>query len=731
MKILSAYFRSLTVAVVCFDEEPACIGEGDISFLPALKISRVEARNRDIILHTSRITFNTTYTLQIKGLGSFALSPWELLDNLVSDKPLGCSVEGGEVVFRLFAPRALNVVLELYDSSDGPEINQVTMQPQDDGVWEARLAEDETPGWYCYRIDGPREEDEEFDPSIPVADPYSRSVVVRNIYQQPARTRIVSAKSAAPVQTDWMTIDPCDLLIYEMHVRDMTAHPSSRVPEHRRGTFLGLVYPGIRGGVEHIKNLGVNAVELMPVMTYPKIELPYRQQVLGWYNTWNPYARNHWGYMTSYFFAPEPYYASGHLEPGAWLTMDGEEITHFKQMVKAFHDHGIAVILDVVFNHTSMYDFQPLRLIDRKYYYRLDENGRDTGWSGCGNDFMTERPMARRFILDSLKYWMTEFKVDGFRFDLASLIDQETVELLKQELRSVNPGVVLIAEAWTGKDEDVKRFTGSGIACWNDGFRNEVKGTHPVREHGMLFGKRFSPELFKRLVLSSTTDHGGVFPSPEYAVNFVESHDGYTLGDFIRIASGEIHVLGVIEDRDRHAVLSPNQLALNELAAMMLFTSRGMIMMGEGQEFGRSKVIAETDVPDVRPGMLDNNSYEKDDETNWINFDHAEKNSALVSFYKKLIKIRKRFSSFRRAKDEDYEFVIEERTPACGFYIREEGEPELAVFFNFKKDAEAAFDVDGESWEILLAGSRVQRDHLTFPRIVLPSSSGVILWRRT
>ncbi|NOY05377.1 MAG: pullulanase [Chlorobi bacterium] len=731
MNILSAYFQSLTIAVVRFDDEPSGISASDVTFIPALEVFDVEVRNRELLLHTARIVFCESYKLQIKDHGSVIVSPWDLFETLASDKPLGCVMEGDVAVFRLFAPRAFKVVLEMYDSAHGPEVKQVAMEPQSDGVWETRLPNDGLPSWYCYRIDGPREEGEEFDPSIPVADPYAKSVVVRNIYQQPARTRIIFPGSETPVKTDWITVDPRDLLVYELHVRDMTAHPSSLVPEHRRGTYLGLVYPGVRGGIEHIKSLGVNAVELMPVMTFPKIEIPYRQQVLGWYNTWNPYCRNHWGYMTSYFFAPEPYYASGHLEPGAWLTMEGEEITQFKQMVKAFHDHGIAVILDVVFNHTSMYDFQPLRLADRKYYYNLDDNGRDTGWSGCGNDFKTDRPMARRLILDSLKYWMTEFKLDGFRFDLASLIDQETVEIISEELRSLNPGVVLIAEAWTGKEEDVARFVSAGIACWNDGFRNEVKGTHPVREHGMIFGKHFSPELFTRLVMGSTTDHGGVFKGYEHAVNFVESHDGYTLGDFIRIASGEIHVLGVVEDREKHAVLSFNQQVLNELAAMILFTSRGIIMMAEGQEFARSKVIADTNVPDVRPGMLDSNSYEKDDETNWINFDHADKNATLVSFYRELINIRKRYPSFRRAGDEDYEFIFNGQTPACGFYIREKAAPEFAVLFNFQQENEATFVLNGESWEVLLAGSRVKREHLDIPRIVLPPSSGIILRKRS
>ncbi len=214
-----------------------------------------------------------------------------------------------------------------------------------------------------------------------------------------------------------------------MHVRDMTTHPTSTAKQ--KGSYLGLVEPNQNGGIEHIKSMGVNAVQLLPTQEFANVEVPYKDETTPVYNDWNPYSRNHWGYMTTFFFAPESYYASdGTDTPNAWNGTDGRAVNEFKDMIKSFHNEDIAVIMDVVYNHVSNYDWHPLKYIDRESYFRLDENGNYISHSGCGNDTQSENPKMRQLILESLKYWMTAYHIDGFRFDIGNLIDAKTRQLI-------------------------------------------------------------------------------------------------------------------------------------------------------------------------------------------------------------------------------------------------------------------------------------------------------------
>ena len=412
-------------------------------------------------------------------------------DDLMTDAALGCTVGGRQTTFRLFAPRATSVTLALYERFDAELGENLPMTPGRDGTWEAVVKADLTGRWYGYRIDGPRGPGEMFDPSVVVADPYSKAVTTVNHWRLPAKTLILDA------DYDWggdrsplRARNAEDLVIYECHVRDVTAHPSSGA--RRPGTYTGFTEKGIAGGLGHILSLGVNAVELLPVMKFGTIEIPYRDEAArsdsGRMNEWNPYARNHWGYMTSFFFAPESYYGTdGSIAPGAVNGVDGRAVRELKDLVKALHTEGIAVILDVVYNHTSHYDFNPFKYIDKQYYYRCDAGGNFLEASGCGNDFHTERPMARRVILDSVRYWLEEYHVDGFRFDLAAMIDEETCRQITRVVRKSKPGAVLIAEPWGGGRHHPGWFADLGWWSWNDRFRDGIRGRDPHHARGFIF----------------------------------------------------------------------------------------------------------------------------------------------------------------------------------------------------------------------------------------------------
>jgi pullulanase/glycogen debranching enzyme len=489
-----------------------------------------------------------------------------------------------------------------------------------------------------------------------------------------------------------------------------------------------------KGGLPYIQSLGVNAVELLPSQDFGNIEIPYLDQSAPVLNTWSPYARNHWGYMTSYFFAPESYYSSGGtMEAGAYNGADGRQVREFKEMVKAFHRDGKAVLMDVVYNHVSQYDYQPLKYIDKFYYFRLNEDCSFTSVSGCGNDLKTERPMARRLILDSVIHWMKEYHIDGFRFDLAKLIDWKTIEAIRDATRRVNPHVILIAEPWVpGYDPD--GFSDRGWAAWNDQIRNGVKGQNPHDDLGFIFGAwqgNNNSLALKRFVMGSLREFGGQFVDMGHSVNYLESHDDHTLGDFIRIGLEEVEENQPIEDSDLHAKLTAKQMKLNKLAALFLLTSQGPSMIHQGQEFARSKVIAQTEVPDTNAGKIDHNSYNKDNETNWLNFQHAETNADLLYYYRGLIRMRQAHPAFRRAEKENISFIDQPDSLFISYNIDYKNRT-YYVMMNGNSEIDHYFDLPAGSWWILADAKTADAKSFRMVEtssIMVPASSGLVVYR--
>ena len=652
------------------------------------------------------------------------------LDHLKSDKELGCIFAHEEIIFRLFAPRAKVVQLVLYDSYDAEQNQTFDMLYSADGVWECALSKHWVAMYYCYYIQSHQRPLSQFGNKQLIADPYSRAVCTRNTYLNEAKSIVLK-----PDEYDWEGDRPVrvrweDLTIYELHVRDMTAHRSSSARE--KGTYHGLVEKSGAGGLNHILELGVNAVELLPCQEFANIEPPYEKEVPGFENFWNPNARNHWGYMTSYFFAPESYYASsGTMKPGAYCGKRGEPVKEFKDMVKAFHKEGIAVIMDVVYNHVSQYDLNPLKAIDREYYFRLTSTGAYEETSGCGNDFKTERPMARRLIVDSVKHWLTEYHVDGFRFDLAAMIDWQTVELIREEARRINPGVILLAEAWGGGKYDLAGFSEREWAVWNDIFRNGIKGENPSNGLGWIFGKYWEPyteDAIRNCVKGSTRAGGGPFVKSFHSLNYLESHDGYTLGDFIRIGLERIEPDEPAPAGNER--ITPEEMLLHKLAATFLCTSQGPLMIAAGQEFGRSKVIAETTANKSRAGLLDHDSYARDDETNWLNYEHKALNRELFDFYRQLITLREDHPAFRRAGDEDVKFFASSCNFSLGYFLSGQStdDSDFCVLMNANPKSSAEFMLKAGLWEVVLESNLKRSTQRRFrSKIKLPPRSAVIL----
>lgn len=654
------------------------------------------------------------------------------LQEYFSEKPLGSFVVNHKTIFRLFSPSAARVFVYIFHVPGKPANDQFEMSMDSDGVWEANILEDLSGKYYGYKIldkahmwDGK---------DLPIAvDPYAKALTTYADYLNP-RLSIVCNEQYDWEDDSWIKINPRDLIVYEAHVKDMTSHESSKTKHP--GTYKGLVEPKTKGGINHIKELGANAVELLPTHEFSYYETPYQREYGGKKNTWNPYEENHWGYMTAGYFAPAAKYAQskGELPDHTWIGKKAEQVTQFKDMVKGFHKEGIAVIMDVVFNHISEYELANLQVIDREYYLRKNDEGKLTNDSYCGNDLASERPMMRRLIKDSIKYWMTEYHVDGFRFDLGKIIDYQTLEEVLAEAKEINPNVIFIAEPWGG-GYDPTGFSYRGWSTWNDQFRNGIKGENPYNGLGWLFGHNFggkNKESVKNNIKGTLIGgYDGLYHAPDYSVNYLESHDGYTIGDFIRIAcqSGYNEVKkGNIE---QHVKLTEEQMQINKLAAILLLSSQGIVMLHEGQEFARSKVVRRgNNVDDPHAGKMDHNSYDKDNDTNYLNYDHLEVNRELFEYYKGLIKLRKENSLLRNAKPHEIKFHKIDNEYALVYSIKNCNEEFLFIVNSSEKEFE--FITPNKKYSVIVDANVSGTVPISTieNKVKVSSRSGYVLYRK-
>ncbi|MBD3376360.1 pullulanase [candidate division KSB1 bacterium] len=732
-EVVQAKIQSLTTIQIVFSDSHFRPEIGDIEIRPQLKIIKIKQLLNSVKLITEPLDLTLTYYIKIHGFEK-EIQPDGVFQAFKSEKELGCTWNHEMTLFRVFVPRAQSVLLELYKNHEGEPEKRIPMTKDKQGVWEASLAGHYFGYYYGYRVKGPTSSTEQFDADILVGDPYSRAVVTANDYTHPAKTLIMDMD-----HYDWqgdqrIAIAVRDLVIYECHLRDMSAHPSSGMPPYLAGSYRGF----IERALPYIKSLGVNAVEFLPIQEFANLEIPYGFPVNGKLNSWNPYERNHWGYMTSYFFTPESYYAGdASLQAGQYLGTDGRQVHEFRDVVKALHREGIAVILDVVFNHTSEYDYNCFKFLDKKYYFRLDDHGEYLALSGCGNDFKTERPMSRRFILDCLSFWVKEYHIDGFRFDLAAMIDWETIDSIREMMGEIDEHIVLIAEPWGGGKYEPRKFSQHQWAAWNDHFRNGVKGQNPVNGTSYIFGsfwQGLSKGDIKRFINGTLEKEGGLFQTPDHCINYLASHDDHNLGDFIRIGCGKLTGRELIQDLDENVRLTEKELKIQKLAACILFTSQGGVMISQGQEYGHSKVIAPSTAPDSQIGTIDHNSYNKDNETNWLNYHHIDINIELVEYYRHLAYLRKNHVCFRQTAPKAITWLDHPHPMVLGYLLPggQDDPFDWLVLLNGSDRESAEMKLPTGAWEVVADHHNFQFSPQTIIKtehINLPSTSAWILRR--
>jgi pullulanase len=528
-------------------------------------------------------------------------------DAIVSTQPLGALASADETTFRVWAPTASRVTLNLYDRPAGGSPRPMRMSKHRDGTWDTVLLGDWRGCYYTYTAAG---HDARFDPAREVIDPYARAVTCHN-------GRGIVVLDQTPV-ADRPSFPISEAIIYEVHLRDFTIDPDSGI--QRRGKYLGLSEArthlthrtDIATGLDHLSELGINVVQLLPICEFHNDESNDRYG---------------WGYDAVHFFSPDGWYATERF--------DARRVTEVKRMIDALHRRGIRVTMDVVFNHTfeaiakhRVYSFEGLV---PGYYYRLKHDGSYWNGSGTGNEFRSEAPMARRFILDAVKYWVTEYKVDGFRFDLLGLMDRETILQIVRELRALDPNLLIYGEPWAGGTTPIVVTSkgaqrGAGWAVFNDHYRDALKGNvFDARATGFA-QSGFNIEAVKKGIRGAVDDFSD---SPLESINYVECHDNHTLWDRLYISTAEN---AAVTDADRRA--------MDKLAAAVLLTSQGIPFLHAGQEFLRGK-------------GGDHNSYDKPDAVNMIRWAMKAAHHDVYEYYRGLIALRRAHPLFRLERADD------------------------------------------------------------------------------
>ena len=522
------------------------------------------------------------------------------LDQFYYDGELGALYQEQYTLFRVWAPTAIGVELILFGGYYDRPTRQIQMfQKQEVGIFEIKLDGDQHGLTYRYRLTFA---DQEVNETV---DPYGKAVTVNG-----RRSVVVDLNRTNP--SNWgermpAFSNPLDAVIYEVHVRDLTVATNSGV-EHR-GKFLGLAESGTRSkmglatGLDYIANLGVTHVELLPIFDFQTVDETIE----------NPLEYN-WGYDPQNFQAVEGSYATDPYDPFC-------RILELKSMIHAFHDKGLRVIMDVVFNHVYEVESHAFQLTVPKYYFRYNRDGELTNGTGVGNDTASERLMMRKYILDSIKFWAEEYHIDGFRFDLMGIHDLSTMNQVRELLDEIDPSIIIIGEGWNmytplPTEEQANILNAKNmprIGQFNDGIREAIKGNDfDAEAKGFINGAWYMEEKLVNSLLAHYDSY--LFSSPNQVVQYCEAHDNYTLYD--RLVKADPFLAKDI------------MIKQQELALSLVLLAQGIPFIHAGQEFLRTKF-----------GIRD--SYNRPNTINQIDWTRPYKYQHTVEYTRQLIKLRK------------------------------------------------------------------------------------------
>ncbi len=619
---------------------------------------------------------------------------------------LGATWTPDKTIFRVWAPTAQSVKVNLYESGTAGEndlIEQLVMTPDINGTWVAEKTGDQNGVYYTYVVDVKGQVNE-------ACDPYAKAVGVNG-----QRAMVINMEATNP--EGWDTdVDPnadlemTDLVIYELHVRDLSIDPSSGI--QNAGKYLGVIETGttngqgVPTGLDHIKNLGATHIHLLPVYDYGSVD-ESRLDV----------PQFNWGYDPVNYNVPEGSYSSDPYNGAV-------RVAEMKEMVKGLHDNGISVIMDVVYNHVYSAESYCFNKIVPQYFSRVNDNGSYSNGSGCGNDTASERSMVKKYIVDSVKYWADEYHIDGFRFDLVGLIDTETINAVMEEVHKDHPNVIFYGEGWsmtTNVTKEGYTMTTQGaslkvpeFAFFSDNIRDMLKGSVFHNEaKGYVSGASGLMPAVKECFLARPT----WCKTPTQSINYASCHDNMSLYDRLTMSTPD----ATLEQRIR----------MNNLAAAFYMTAQGVPFLQAGEEMLRSKPLED--------GTFDHNSYSSPDSVNSLKWDDLNKAEYqdVYRYYQGLIAFRKAHNALRMTSGDEVLANVTQRegldTNVAAFHINGgvngETSDGLFVIFNPNWDATTVALPEG-NWNIYITADAAGTEALASVQdavVVEPISAMVLV----
>ncbi|MEY3323037.1 MAG: hypothetical protein RLZZ417_2620 [Bacteroidota bacterium] len=564
-------------------------------------------------------------------ISSFTLNSQAIYENSANypvydghDLGVNWNITGTQI--NIWAPTASAVTFQLYKEGEGGiPFKILSLKKQKKGNWIYTLKGNWEGYFYTFKV----KVENEWLSEVP--DPHAKAVGVNGL-----RGMIVNMTSTNPANWEFdkspVLKNPTDAVIYELHVRDASIQPTSGILN--KGKFLGLTETGTKSpaglstGLDYLKELGITHVHLLPSFDFKSLD---ESNVKPQYN---------WGYDPKNYNVPEGSYATN--------PYDGKvRINEFKKLVQSFHTNHIGVILDVVYNHTGDTEFSIFNQIVPNYYYRKNADGSFSNASGCGNEMASERPMLRKFMIESLLHWVKEYHIDGFRFDLMGIHDLKTMESIRDTLLKVKPDLILYGEGWTAGGSPLPESERAikanilklpGIAAFSDEVRDGLKGhVFTPTEKGFVSGKYDLAESVRFGIV------GGVFHpqlnfekvnytksswalEPNQTIVYASCHDNHTLWDRLQIANPTRSV--------------QERISMQKLALGIVLTSQGISFLHAGCEFLRTKNGVE-------------NSFESPDAINQLDWVRRDENVAVTHYIQQLIKLRKTHPAFRLGNASD------------------------------------------------------------------------------
>jgi pullulanase len=551
---------------------------------------------------------------------------------------LGLTYSPSVSKFKIWSPPAEKAELLIYEDGEGGKADRVIeMKKETEGIWSAMVNGDQKGKFYVFRVQVNGEWREE------VPDPYAKIVGING-----KRAMIEDLKNTNPLNWEkdkgHALHNATDAIIYELHIRDASIAANSGVKN--KGKFIGLAEKGTKNenglstGLDHLKELGVTHIHLLPFFDYNSVDEK------------KPDAKYNWGYDPLNYNAPEGSYATN---PYDGIT----KIKELKQLIQTLHANGLNVVMDVVYNHTALTEKSYFNQLVPGYYYRQTNDDKFSNATACGNETASERLMMRKFILESMKYWVQEYHVDGFRIDLMGVHDITTMNLISKELHKIKPGILLYGEGWTAGASPLpdslralkkNAFKLDHIAVFSDDIRDGIKGS--VFDHadkGFASGKQGMEESIKFGVVAACKHPQVNYNKVNYSkapyaaepyntISYCECHDNHVLWDKLAISAKD----ATEEERKQ----------MHKLALAIVLTSQGISFLHAGTEFLRSKQGIE-------------NSFESPDSINAMDWSLKTKNKDVVDYVEAFIKLRKSHPAFRMktAKEVATNIRFAENTP--------------------------------------------------------------------